>query len=256
LLLLFSFFIHDKKNTENDRRISTSNIISCAPPGYKIDYNLEEVQINDNRKPAGELWNGIYYIHLEIREGNWYPETKDGAPIKITAITETGKPLQIPGPLIRVPEGTEIRATITNRVAGQPHSLFGFYQRPNSNLKDSIIVDPGETKQVNFNAGAAGTYFYYGNKGPYPHIGIQLYGALIVDAKNEKPDPAERTIMIGVDLDKVDTNLMRQYVMNGLTWPYTERLQYRQGQLVKWRVINASHAPASHAPAWLSFYAP
>jgi FtsP/CotA-like multicopper oxidase with cupredoxin domain len=60
--------------------------------------------------------------------------------------------------------------------------------------------------------------------------------------KNEQPDPDERIIMIGVCLEKVDTNLMRQYVMNGLTWPYSERLQYRQGELVKWRVINASRA--------------
>jgi hypothetical protein len=41
----------------------------------------------------------------------------------------------------------------------------------------------GETKQINFNAGVAGTYFYYGEKGPFPHIEIQLYGALIIDAK-------------------------------------------------------------------------
>lgn len=246
LLFSFSFSVHDRKNVEESRQIKSSNIISCAPNSFfnePFDPLLEEVQINDNRKPAGELRNGIFYINLEIREGNWYPETKDGAPIKITAITEVGKPLQVPGPLIRVPEGTEIKATITNRATGQPHSLFGFYQRPNSNLKDSILIAPGETKQINFSAGTAGTYFYYANKGPFPHIRVQLYGALIVDAKNEKPDPAERIIMIGVNLDKVDTNLMRQYVMNGLTWPYTERLRYRQWELVKWRVINASRAP-------------
>jgi FtsP/CotA-like multicopper oxidase with cupredoxin domain len=231
--------------SNNALKLKRETAISCIP--WQIiqtyDDKLEEVQINDNRTPAGELRNGIYYIHLEIREGNWYPETKDGAPIKITAVAEAGKPLQVPGPLIRVPEGTEIRATITNRVAGQPHYIYGFHQRPYSNLKDSITVEPGETKEINFNAGVAGTYFYYGYKGPFPHIAIQLYGALIVDAKNEQPDPAERIIMIGVCLEKVDTNLMRQYVMNGLSWPYSEKLQYRQGELVKWRVINASRAP-------------
>lgn len=246
LILIFSFSFTNKSGSfEKATRKFSSDIIACAPGivSRAIDSTIEEVTINDNRKPAGEFRQGIYYINLEIREGNWYPETKDGAPIKITAIAEAGKPLQVPGPLIRVPEGTEIRATITNRVEGQPQFLFGFHQRPYSNPKDSIIIAPGETKEINFNAGVAGTYFYYGNKGPFPHIGIQLYGALIVDAKNEQPDPAERIIMIGICLEKVDTNLMRQYVMNGLTWPYTERLQYRQGELVKWRVINASRAP-------------
>jgi len=248
VLLIFTFsfsFIKESNPFKKGNGKSAPDIIAC-PPGIvsrTFDSTLEEVTINDNRKSAGEFRKGIYYIDLEIRQGNWYPETKDGAPIKITAIAEAGRPLQVPGPLIRVPEGTEIRATITNRVAGQPHFIFGFCQRPYSNPKDSIIIAPGETKEINFKAGVAGTYFYYGNKGPFPHIGIQLYGALIVDAKNERPDPAERIIMIGVCLEKVDTNLMRQYVMNGLSWPYSERLQYRQGELVNWRVINASRAP-------------
>ena len=246
LILTFSFsFINKSSSFEKGNKKFGLNSIAC-PPGIAsrtFESTIEDIIINDNRKPAGEFRNGIYYINLEIREGNWYPESKEGAPIKISAIAESGKPLQVPGPLIRVPEGTEIRATITNRVSGQPHHIYGLHQRPYSNLKDSITIAPGETKQVNFNAGVAGTYFYYGNKGPFPHIAIQLYGALIVDAKNEEPDHTERIIMIGVCLDKVDTNLMRQYVMNGLSWPYSERLQYRQEELVKWRVINASRAP-------------
>jgi len=248
ILLIFTFsfsFTNKSSPFGKGNKKPRPDIIVCAPGivSRTFDSTIEEVTINDNRKSAGEFRKGIYYINLEIREGNWYPETRDGAPIKITAIAEAGKPLQVPGPLIRVPEGTEIRATITNRVVGQPHTIFGFYQRPHSDPKDSIIIAPGETKQINLNAGVAGTYFYYGNKGPFPHIGIQAYGALIVDAKNEQPDPAERILMIGVCLEKVDTNLMRQYVMNGLSWPFSERLQYRQGELVKWRVINASRAP-------------
>jgi len=246
LIFVFSFSFKDKSNdSEKENRKSLPDIISCSPRNASsaFDSSIEEVTINDNRKSAGEFRDGIYYIRLEIREGNWYPETKDGAPIKITAFAEAGKPLQLPGPLIRVPEGTEMRVTITNRVDEEPHSIFGFYQRPHNNIKDSIIIAYGETREISFNAGEAGTYFYEANRGPFPHIGTQSYGALVVDAKNEKPDTAERIIMIGVCLDKVDTNLMRQYVMNGLTWPYTERLQYRQGELVKWRVINASRAP-------------
>lgn len=248
VLLIFTFlfsFTHKLNPLKKGNTKPNPDIIACGPGTVSptFDNTIEEVTTNDNRKPAGEFRNGVYYINLEIREGNWYPETKDGAPIKITAFAEAGKSLQVPGPLIRVPEGTEIRASITNRVEEQPHFLYGFNRRPYSNLKDSITIVPGETKEINFNAGAAGTYFYEGKKGPFPHAGNQLYGALIVDAKNEKPDPAERIIMIGTAIDKVDTNLLREFVMNGLSWPYTERLQYRQGDLVKWRVINASRAP-------------
>ncbi len=233
-------------------KLDRSGIISCAPGSLlneSFDPAIEEVLTNDNRQPAGEIHNGVYYIKLEIREGNWYPESKEGAPVKIRAFAETGKPLQVPGPLIRVPEGTEIRATITNHIQGQAQELYGFYSRTSApgGLNDSIIIAPGETKEVIFNAGVAGTYFYAvkdtaGKRGGItPYIKNQLYGALIVDSKNEIPDPDERIIMIGACATKLDSGLYAiQFVMNGLSWPYTERLRYRQGQKVRWRVINAN----------------
>ncbi len=49
-----------------------SGIISCAPGSLlnePFDPAIEEIQINDNCKPAGEFRNGIFYIHLEAREG-------------------------------------------------------------------------------------------------------------------------------------------------------------------------------------------
>ena len=230
-----------------------AKIISCVPNTFydgPFDPSLEEVQINDNRKPAGELRNGIYYIHLEIREGNWYPESIEGRPIKIKALAEAGKPLQVPGPLIRVPEGVEIKATITNKVKDLPQELYGFYRRPKpflpADVFDSIRIAPGETKEVLFNPGPAGTYMYAVRdtaaekiiKSPYYQN--QSYGALIVDAKNEVPDPKERIMMIGMCAIKEDSTEMTNFVINGRSWPYTERLQYRQGERVKWRIINAS----------------
>ena len=228
-----------------------TDTIACAPNSFynePLDPLLEEVEINDNRKPAGELRNGIYYIHLEIREGNWYPETKEGRPIKIKAVAEAGKSLQVPGPLIRVPEGTEIRATITSRIKDEPQALYGFYKRPKSypaNIFDSILIAPGETREVNFNPGPAGTYMYavkdtaaeVTRKSPYYQN--QSYGALIVDAKNEIPDPKERIMLIGMCAIKKDSGTeMTNFVINGRSWPFTERLQYRQGEEVNWRIIN------------------
>src|SRR5215207_7772127 len=64
-------------------------IVACAPPAKMglLD-SLEEVFTNDNRTPAGELRNGILYLSLEARTGNWYPETRDGMPIKVHAFAE------------------------------------------------------------------------------------------------------------------------------------------------------------------------
>ena len=92
------------------------SFIDCLPISRKstsID-TREEIISNDNRKPAGRLVDGILYLDLEVRTGNWYPESHDGIPIRVHAFAEAGKPLQLPGPLIRVPEGTLIKATIRN----------------------------------------------------------------------------------------------------------------------------------------------
>ncbi len=250
--LTISFFRQDKQISTFDAltRTNRSDFISCPPRESKdsFDGSLEEVTVNDNRKPAGEFRNGIYYISLEARTGYWYPETHDGAPIKIKAFAEAGKPLQVPGPLIRVPEGTEIRATIRNRNK-EPLVLYGFISRP-GNFRDSVIINEGETKEINFNAGSAGTYLYtvrdtadklIPSAITAPFLNSQLYGGFIIDPANEKNDPKERIFMIGMCGVRSDSNdILTEYAINGLSWPYTERLSYRQGETVNWRIINAS----------------
>ena len=251
-LFAFSFFVPGKKVFALDaaKNADQPGLISCAPSSFKefFDGAIEEVTINDNRKPAGEFRNGVYYINLEARMGYWYPETHDGEPIKIKAFAETGKPLQVPGPLIRIPEGTEIRATVRNRING-PLVLYGFISRP-GNFRDSIIINENETKEINFNAGSPGTFLYTAKDTTEklipsaiiaPFMNSQLYGAFIIDPVNQKADSKERIFMIGMCGVRQDSNtIMTEYVINGLSWPYTERLNYRQGETVRWRIINAS----------------
>jgi FtsP/CotA-like multicopper oxidase with cupredoxin domain len=168
-------------------------IIGCAPFSSKaasID-SLEEIFTNDNRKPAGKLIDGILYINLEVRTGSWYPESHNGLPIKVYAFAEMGKPMQLPGPLIRVPEGTLIKATVRNSILDSPLVLHGFYSRP-GNRNDSVTISYGETREFEFTAKTRGTYFYNASAGnkkidglPY-YTDSQLYGALIVDDPNKK----------------------------------------------------------------------
>src|SRR6185436_7887748 len=67
---------------------------------------IERIVTHDNRTPAGQLRAGVLTIRLEAREGEWRPTT-DGEPaLVVRAFAEEGKPLSVPGPLIRVPEGT------------------------------------------------------------------------------------------------------------------------------------------------------
>src|SRR2546423_8090299 len=69
---------------------------------------------NDNRVAGGRLANGVYTLNLETREALWYPEGKDGPSILIAAFGEAGGPARAPGPMVRVPAGTEMRITLHN----------------------------------------------------------------------------------------------------------------------------------------------
>src|SRR6476619_568027 len=72
------------------------------------------VEANDNRTPAGDLRNDTLTIHLVVKTATWYPEAPDGPHVDVAAFGEEGKAPSIPGPLIRVPEGTTIVASVSN----------------------------------------------------------------------------------------------------------------------------------------------
>ena len=228
-------------------------IISCLPsfnPSFSDP--LEEILINDNSKPAGVLKNGVLHLELEARVGIWYPESHEGRGIRVYAFAEKGKPMQLPGPLIRVPEGTLIQASILNLINDEPMILRGFHSRPES-YSDSILIPYKQTSKIQFKSGVAGTYLYKASasrfrtkRGNNFFSDSQLYGAFIVDPSNKKADSLERILIIGFwnDTLKGQPNFDREEkAINGLTWPYTEQLSYRVNQRVNWRIINASNQP-------------
>ena len=222
---------------------------------------------NDNRVAGGRLSNRIYTLNLEAREALWYPEGKDGPSILIAAFGEAGGPARAPGPMIRVPAGTEMRITVHNTLT-TPMRLWGLQDRSEAAI-DSVIIAAGATKAFEFRADIPGTYLYWGRTGtrpPTPLPGAMkdavLTGAFIVDPAGTTPRNDERIMMLsvfsdtvsalGLKADPANQEMQRELVprerwfltaVNGLSWPHTERLTYNLGDTVRWRVINASAAP-------------
>jgi len=113
------------------------------------------IQSNSNQTAAGKLKGAVLTLHLEVRQGDWYPEAETGPSMKVYAFAEEGGPLQVPGPLIRVPEGTEIHLTVRNLLPVKV-VLHGLHLHPG----DEKAVDelaPSETREWRFPAGAPGT---------------------------------------------------------------------------------------------------
>ena len=210
-----------------------------------------DVMANQNHAPAGDLRNGVLTIHLEVGKGNWHPEAEDGMAISVFAFCEAGHPLQNPGPLIRVPRGTEIQASLHNSLS-VPVDIHGLGTSP-----DALVhVVPQATEQVKFVASTSGLFFYWGateGESLIQRHGVdaELTGALVVDAPDA--DKNDEIFVIEMISDRPGPG-GRQTVatINGKSWPYTQRFNYGIGHQARWRWINATNEP--HALHLHGFY--
>jgi FtsP/CotA-like multicopper oxidase with cupredoxin domain len=214
----------------------------AAGPG--LPRAAERIVPNDNRQAAGTLKHGVLTVAIEARTGIWRPEGDSGRALDVAAFAEAGKALSTPGPVIRVPVGTEIHATIRNRL-DKPLIVYGFGKTRGPS--DSVIVPVNGTTPVQFKAMAPGTYYYLGKRGMDP-IGfrlledMQLHGVIVVDPPNAPRKADDRIFAIswwcGIAPASPSGLSRCTMAINGLSWPHTERLSYAQGDSVRWRVVN------------------
>jgi manganese oxidase len=215
------------------------------------------VSTNDNTRPVGRLEGEVLNVRLFAGVGSWRPEAPQGAPIEIAAFGEEGADLSIPGPLIRVREGTTVVLTLRN-VLGSALRVNGLCTRPSS--CDPVSVGPGASQEIRFSLNAPGTYFYWAATGPEAvnrrqRRDTQLGGAIVVDPR--EGSPADRVFVIsnfGEPFEPPATGSTKSHIfaINGSSWPYTEKLHHEVGDRVRWRFINLSGGP--HAMHLHGFY--
>jgi manganese oxidase len=228
---------------------------------------VDRITINDNRATAGTLRNGVLTLRLEVREGEWHPDGEAAPGVIVRAFAEQGKQLLVPGPLIRVPEGTEIDAVVGNPLTSGILVVHGLSRRGMpSSASDTIQVAPGATRALRFVAGAPGTYYYWatveGSRGTEQATrDAELNGAFIIDPITPAERAPDRVFVISLwtsraaELAAVLNGAVVpgtaignfpgvvRFTINGTAWPNTERLSYMPGDTVRMRIINTSSAP-------------
>lgn len=116
----------------------------------------------------------------------------------------------IPGPTIRVTEGDLVRIRVINSNDNtHAHSLHTqpiHYGKNNVFLKTGYpggIISPGRSFTYEFTAGPYGVYPYYCQVEPMAdHINRGLYGMMIIDPKDPRPQMTEMAMLLnGYDLD-------------------------------------------------------
>jgi len=215
-------------------------------------------QAEDYRRAAGERRGDTLVASFSIREVRWRPEGRAGATLPAYTFVEDGRAPRVPGPLLRASAGTPMRVVLHNTL-GVRIVVFGLQEHAPQRGTDSIALGPGQRTTVSFRANAAGTYYYWARLRPpvrHPTAPVPddwpsgekgegtLVGALVVDPAGTTPPRGERILLIHRWLDDDDPRVNHdpsfKMMVNGLSWPNTERLRYTVGDTVRWRVINAS----------------
>jgi len=249
--------------------VSAWIFLTCFCPRPSLGIELPSADANDNRTAAGVLADGTLTLQLDLVETNWFPEMEPGPSIRVYSFAERGRAPQIPGPLIRVPQGTKVHANIHNSL---PVTVFlrGFQPHTEANAEPHPLA-AGATIDLNFEASAAGTFYYSAlstkesihdvgvlpvsadlpmGEGPF-EIESQLNGAFIVDPPGGPTD--DRIFVLTVWMRGVIHPPFREVpAINGKSWPYTEHLSQRVGDTIRWRVLNPSMS--DHAMHLHGFY--
>lgn len=204
--------------------------------------DLPHVLPNDNRSPAGRLSHDTLELDLVVGTAVWRPEADSGPSIEVAAFGEEGKSPQVPAPLIRVPAGTVIAATVRNQLADSTLRIYGLVTRPAA-VHDSLVIPPGESRSVTFPAGTPGSYLYWASLGNNTHERDQereqIAGAFIVDPPGGSPP--DRILVLNIWGTRIDSSTYRNALtINGRSWPHTERIEATVGDTLRWLVLNGS----------------
>lgn len=220
---------------------------------------LPVVQPNANVDRAGVLHDGVLSVALEAKESQWRIDGPGRAPMTLEAFAEPGKQPLMPGPLVRVPQSTEIRFTVRNALSKPltfliPGAIHGAPDRLTA--MDSVVIAPGAVGELTTRATVPGNYVYRaampGRVSTVLHLSGLLTGALVVDTAGAPARADDRLLVIMANPDSagmahLDTskvfnldNVHTVYTINGRSWPNTEGLVATVGDSIHWRVINGS----------------
>src|SRR3989338_9166732 len=186
----------------------------------------------ETKRPDGSLLRE-YWIYaedseIEIAPGVFFP-----------AWTYNG---QVPAPTIRATEGDRIRIYFTNK-GTKPHTMHfhGFHPSSMDGSMPEDFIYPGGNFTYEFDADPFGVHLFHCHSVPLKqHISKGLYGAYIVDPKNDTRPKADREMVMV--MNAFDTTLDGEnevYAVNTKAFYYAMNpIQVKKDELIRIYLIN------------------
>jgi FtsP/CotA-like multicopper oxidase with cupredoxin domain len=150
---------------------------------------------------------------------------------------------RVPGPTLRAREGERLRIRFVN-AADHPHTIH--FHGIHTARMDGVPgvgagnIEPGQETVYEFTAEPFGLHLYHCHSIPLAdHIAKGLYGAFVIDPKQDRPD-ADELVMV---MNGFDTNFDRSnevYAVNTVAFAYQhEPVRVKRDQLVRIYLVNA-----------------
>ena len=205
--------------------LTTWNFNNLPPKEREKFY--KESKLTDGRT-LREYWITAEDKEIEIAPGVFFP-----------AWTYNG---QVPAPTIRATEGDRIRIHFTNK-GTKPHTMHfhGFHPSSMDGSMPEDFVYPGQNFTYEFDADPFGVHLFHCHSVPLKqHISKGLYGAYIVDPKNDtRPKPDKELVMM---MNAFDTNLdggNEVYAVNTKAFYYAlNPIKVKKGESIRIYLIN------------------
>jgi len=173
---------------------------------------------------------------------------------------------QVPGPLIHVKQGDDIELTMINNTSTN-HTIHwhGVYQTQSWQSDgvpgvSQLGTEPGESHVYRFKADKPGSLWYHCHVNVPEHVGLRgMWGPLIVDPATPLPVEREVTKEAIIMFSSWDSTVANKYgegghpteahnyySMNGKSFPMTQPLRVKEGDVVRFRLYGAGSESAFH----------
>jgi manganese oxidase len=192
--------------------------------------------------------DGVKVFELAARPVRWTILEGD-EPVVVTAWSYNGT---VPGPMIRVTEGDQVRIVLKNELPET--TSIHWHGIPVPHAMDGVppvtqaAIEPGESFTYEFTAPPAGSFMYHSHVETDRQIMLGLYAPFIVDPAEPEADAPAVDVMwmlsewrVGPDGETYPAMPMaggepNYFTINGKAYPDVEPIVVKQGETVRIRM--------------------